>query len=194
VVPSASVSASFRHAMRRVGVEVDARDVRADGRSELVALVEEVRAVVVLRICSVLPLDDEVTLPDKLSPQWRETTVAQGSTALENPSALSSWYGYYNDGPLIPAPGDVQAKGHNVEATKSEPDKNTLMPAVFVLAEPASVIAGPFANVVAPSTATAPSATTIPAIRILCTDTKRSLPGWTCGTGQRLAPARSLSP
>ena len=52
-----------------------------------------------------------ITLPDKLSPQWRETTVAQGSTALENPSALTSWYGYYNDGPMVPAPGDVQAHG-----------------------------------------------------------------------------------
>ena len=52
-----------------------------------------------------------ISLPDKLSPQWRETTVAQGSTALENPSALTSWYGYYNDGPMIPAPGDVQATG-----------------------------------------------------------------------------------
>jgi hypothetical protein len=68
-----------------------------------------------------------ITLPDKISPQWRETTVAQGSTALENPSALTSWYGYYNDGPMIPAPGDVQATGHNVEATKSEPDKNTYL-------------------------------------------------------------------
>src|SRR4029077_11747358 len=68
-----------------------------------------------------------ITLPDKLSPQWRETTVAQGSTALENPSALTNWYGYFNDGPMIPAPGDVQATGHNVEATKSEPDKNTYL-------------------------------------------------------------------
>ncbi len=68
-----------------------------------------------------------ITLPDKLSPQWREMTVAQGSTALENPSALTSWYGYFNDGPMLPAPGDVQATGHNVEATKSEPDKNTYL-------------------------------------------------------------------
>ena len=68
-----------------------------------------------------------ITLPDKISPQWRETTVAQGSTALENPSALTNWYGYYNDGPMVPAPGDVQATGHNVEATKSEPDKNTYL-------------------------------------------------------------------
>ena len=68
-----------------------------------------------------------IALPDKLSPQWRETTVAQGSTALENPSALTSFYGYFNDGPMLPAPGAVQATGHNVEATKSEPDKNTYL-------------------------------------------------------------------
>jgi hypothetical protein len=30
-------------------------------------------------------------------------------------------------GPLLPAPGDIQAKGHNVEATKTEPDKNTYL-------------------------------------------------------------------
>ena len=68
-----------------------------------------------------------ISLPDKISPQWRETTVAQGSTALENPSALTGYYGYYNDGPMVPAPGDVQATGHNVEASKSEPDKNTYL-------------------------------------------------------------------
>jgi hypothetical protein len=65
--------------------------------------------------------------PDKLSPQWREVTVAQGSTALENPSSLTHYYGYFNDGPMLPAPGDVQSSTHNVEATKSEPDKNTYL-------------------------------------------------------------------
>ena len=53
--------------------------------------------------------------------------MAQGSNALENPSALTGYYGYYNDGPMVPAPGDVQAPGHNVEASKSEPDKNTYL-------------------------------------------------------------------
>ena len=33
---------------------------------------------------------------------------------------------------MVPAPGDVQATGHNVEATKTEPDKNTYL----VLARP----------------------------------------------------------
>jgi hypothetical protein len=68
-----------------------------------------------------------ITLPDKLSPQLRETAVAQGSNALENPSAAIGYYGYYNDGSLLPAPGAVQSPGHNVEATKSEPDKNTYL-------------------------------------------------------------------
>ena len=46
---------------------------------------------------------------------------------LENPSTAIGYYGYYNDGPLLPAPGAVQSPGHNVEATKSEPDKNTYL-------------------------------------------------------------------
>jgi len=28
---------------------------------------------------------------------------------------------------MVPAPGDVQALSHNVEATKTEPDKNTYL-------------------------------------------------------------------
>ncbi|MGI8559641.1 MAG: alkaline phosphatase PhoX, partial [Solirubrobacteraceae bacterium] len=68
-----------------------------------------------------------VSSPDKLSPQLREITVAQGSNPLENPSGPIGFYGYYNDGPMLPAPGAVQSPGHNVEATKSEPDKNTYL-------------------------------------------------------------------
>jgi hypothetical protein len=68
-----------------------------------------------------------ISSPDKLSPQLREITVAQGSNPLENPSAAIGYYGYYNDGPMLPAPGAVQASGQNAEATKSEPDKNTYL-------------------------------------------------------------------
>ncbi|MDX6597255.1 MAG: hypothetical protein QOE87_1142 [Gaiellales bacterium] len=68
-----------------------------------------------------------MALPDKIAPQWREVTLAQGSTPLENPSPLTGSYGYYADGPMLPAPGAVQAPGKNVEATKSEPDKNTYL-------------------------------------------------------------------
>ena len=62
--------------------------------------------------------------PNVLSPELAEVIVAQGAMALENPSALTSHYGYDNDGPMLPAPGDIQAPGHNIEATKTEPDKN----------------------------------------------------------------------
>src|SRR5499425_897517 len=66
-------------------------------------------------------------VPNILSPELIETIVAQGSNVLENPSALTSYYGYDNDGPLTPAPGDLPSAVHKVEATKTEPDKNTYL-------------------------------------------------------------------
>ena len=65
--------------------------------------------------------------PNILSPELIETIVAQGSNTLENPSTLTSFYGYDNDGPLTPAPGDLPSAIHKVEATKTEPDKNTYL-------------------------------------------------------------------
>ena len=62
-----------------------------------------------------------------LSPELKESPIAQGSTRLENPSALTGFYGYDNDGPMLPLPGDVQSTAHNVEASKTEPDKNTYL-------------------------------------------------------------------
>jgi hypothetical protein len=64
----------------------------------------------------------------KLSPQLRQITVAQGSTKLENPSALVSYYGYYND--VLNAAGQPQMLQTPItptEAQKSEPDKNTYL-------------------------------------------------------------------
>ena len=57
---------------------------------------------------------------------------AQGSMAAENPMPtvggfLTSNYGYLSDGPMTPAYLDVQSAAHNVEATKTEPDKNTYL-------------------------------------------------------------------
>jgi hypothetical protein len=68
-----------------------------------------------------------IPVPNVLSPELIETIVAQGSTKLENPSALTSYYGYDNDGPLVPAPGDLPSSTHAIEATKTEPDKNTYL-------------------------------------------------------------------
>ena len=65
--------------------------------------------------------------PNILSPELKESPVAQGSTKLENPSPLTSSYGYDDNGPMLPLPGDVQRTAHNVEATKTEPDKNTYL-------------------------------------------------------------------
>ena len=65
--------------------------------------------------------------PNILSVELTETPVAQGSMPLENPSALAGFYGYNTDGPMIPAPGDLPTATHKVEASKTEPDKNTYL-------------------------------------------------------------------
>jgi hypothetical protein len=64
----------------------------------------------------------------RLSPQLRQVVVAQGSMKAENPSALVSYYGYYND-VLNPAgePQMLPLAGALTEAQKSEPDKNTYL-------------------------------------------------------------------
>jgi hypothetical protein len=68
-----------------------------------------------------------VPAPSTLSPELIEVIAAQGSNALENPSALTSFYGFANDGPPVPVPGDLPSATHKVEATKTEPDKNTYL-------------------------------------------------------------------
>ena len=64
---------------------------------------------------------------DVLSPGLAEKPVAEGSFRLENPSKYLGYYGYGSDGPLFPAKGAVQEKDKHVEATKTEPDKNTYL-------------------------------------------------------------------
>jgi hypothetical protein len=64
---------------------------------------------------------------DILSPELVEAPVAQGSMPVENPSDLVGFYGYNNDGPQLPAPGDLPSATHKVEASKTEPDKNTYL-------------------------------------------------------------------
>jgi uncharacterized protein DUF839 len=53
--------------------------------------------------------------------------VAQGSMPLDGGTAANPYYGYDGNGPMLPAPGDLPAAGHLVEATKTEPDKNTYL-------------------------------------------------------------------
>lgn len=69
-----------------------------------------------------------ISSPNIWSPELQEVTLAQGSTALENPSATTSkFYGYSVDGSMLPAPGDLPSTTHKVEASKTEPDKNTYL-------------------------------------------------------------------
>jgi hypothetical protein len=65
----------------------------------------------------------------RLSPELNQTVIAQGATALENPSPLTSYYGYDNDvlGPggqplMVPTPASPAT-----EAKKTEPDENTYL-------------------------------------------------------------------
>ena len=62
-----------------------------------------------------------VTVPNALSAQLAEHIVAQGSTPLDGGTAAIPFYGYDGNGTLLPAPNT------NVEASKTEPDKNTYL-------------------------------------------------------------------
>lgn len=76
-----------------------------------------------------------VSQPVVLSPELIQYELARGSFKLENPAGLLTHYGYNSDvlnsggtGPqMVPAAGDVQSASHPVEASKSEPDKNTYL-------------------------------------------------------------------
>ena len=66
----------------------------------------------------------------RLSAELDQIAVAQGSTAVENPTALIGYYGYENDlvGPTdATKPLMVPTSGVANEAQKTEPDKNTYL-------------------------------------------------------------------
>jgi hypothetical protein len=63
-----------------------------------------------------------VTSPTVLSPELAQIVRAQGSMPVENPTGLVTYYGYLNNQPNL-----VPALGSNIEATKTEPDKNVYL-------------------------------------------------------------------
>jgi len=71
------------------------------------------------------PKSPGLSSPNMLSPGLEEALVAQGSIKMENSGPCGnttvSFYGYNDNGPLLPA------LGSNVEASKTEPDKNTYL-------------------------------------------------------------------
>jgi hypothetical protein len=66
----------------------------------------------------------------RLSAELQQVTWAQGSTRLENPAGIVSFYGYEND---VPSADDAQfpqmlpTTANPTEAQKTEPDKNTYL-------------------------------------------------------------------
>jgi hypothetical protein len=87
-------------------------------------------------VASANPKTVGVSSPNILPPELFESPVAQGSFLLENPqtvtladgtTATAAYYGYDGDGPLLPAAGDLPSATHKVEASKTEPDKNTYL-------------------------------------------------------------------
>lgn len=63
-----------------------------------------------------------VTSATVLSPELAQVVRAQGSMLVENPTDSVKYYGYLNDQPIL-----LPALGSNVEASKTEPDKNTYL-------------------------------------------------------------------
>jgi len=66
----------------------------------------------------------------RLSPQLSQVVWAQGSTKIENPQGIISYYGYENDVPSADNPSQPQMMPtlqNPTEAIKTEPDKNTYL-------------------------------------------------------------------
>jgi len=83
-----------------------------------------------LNLRSVDPVPPKETgkaVPVMLARGLQKIVVAQGSDPLDGGTAANPYYGYDGDGPMVPAPGDTPTPTHQVEATKTEPDKNTYL-------------------------------------------------------------------
>jgi uncharacterized protein DUF839 len=63
-----------------------------------------------------------VAVPTVLSPELVQIERARGAMPVENPADSAAYYGYLNNQPNM-----LPALGSNVEASKTEPDKNTYL-------------------------------------------------------------------
>src|SRR4029077_6237210 len=73
------------------------------------------------------PKETGKAVPVMLAGGLAKIIAAQGSDRLDGGTAANPYYGYDGDGPMVPAPGDLPTSTHLVEATKTEPDKNTYL-------------------------------------------------------------------
>jgi len=113
------------------------RTYRQPGGSGAPALENaEARAVLALtNVPRANPATAGMDSPNTLSPELTEISLAQGSTRLENTSLLTSYYGYANDvlaalpdfPKMTPDAGKAPTATERVEATKTDPDKNTYL-------------------------------------------------------------------
>jgi hypothetical protein len=93
----------------------------------LVPAVAQAGNVKLTPLPSAMPKAEGVVVPTTLSSELMQVPAAQGFMPLENPTASLKYYGFGADGPLLPAANSVQGKDNTVEATKTEPDKNTYL-------------------------------------------------------------------
>jgi hypothetical protein len=93
----------------------------------LVPAIAQAGSVKLTPLSSAMPRVEGVVTPTALAPELMQVPAAQGFIALENPTELLKYYGFGADGPLVPAANSVQGKDNTVEATKTEPDKNTYL-------------------------------------------------------------------
>ncbi len=68
------------------------------------------------------PKNPGVTSATILSPELAQIVRAQGAMPVENPTDAVNYYGYINNQPNL-----LPAFGSNIEASKTEPDKNTYL-------------------------------------------------------------------
>jgi hypothetical protein len=97
------------------------------GACVLVAAAGAAEALNVGGVDPVPPKETGKAVPVMLARGLEKVIVAQGSDPLDGGTAANPYYGYDGDGPMVPAPGDTPTPTHQVEATKTEPDKNTYL-------------------------------------------------------------------
>jgi hypothetical protein len=94
--------------------------------ASLIGLPMAIQGVTALADLTHIPSADPkivgVTSPTVLSPELAQIVRAQGSMLVENPIDPVKYYGYLDDQPNL-----IPALGSNVEASKTEPDKNTYL-------------------------------------------------------------------
>src|SRR4051794_13466908 len=111
---------------RRVGVGAGAACVAVLGVASAVSAATPPQSLT--HVATANTRSDGYAPASKLSNELQAIVQAQGATRVENPTALTSYYGYDND--VLNGAGQPQmvpTPTKNDEATKTEPDKNTYL-------------------------------------------------------------------